>query len=61
MTSCMSVFFRSSSRFLYERRNVQTEDLVFQYKGERYSKNQYFFGEQVRQNAETDYFDFDRV
>ena len=34
---------RSSSRFLYDRKPEQ-DDVVFQYKGEMLSKNQYFFG-----------------
>ena len=47
---------RSSSRFLYDRKPEQ-DDVVFQYKGEMLSKNQYFFGGDVgetRRSRETE-------
>ncbi|XP_023327865.1 uncharacterized protein LOC111700993 [Eurytemora carolleeae] len=45
--------FRSSHKIFREETDINQNDVVFKYKGENYSKNQYFFGDSKKQEKET--------
>jgi len=45
--------FRSSHKLLLSREtDLNENDVIFKYKGEQYSKNQYFFGDQQKQKEQ---------